>query len=212
MKMIWLKALLPEDWKVDYLILWTFPWQKTLAIKEKYWLEAYYMKENNCFWEIIGYCFQDEYPIVKEKVDRIVTLKEFFSKKNNLTEDELKGKLQEIVELQQSIVNITHIALWDCCESANNSSSSDNSLEVTLHNELTKVFSMEQIAKMSIIQNGKSIIKDKKEIYQFKVNGELQNAQYRAYSTSNWGFRHIPILQKMEDWKQTFENIKRKKS
>ena len=212
MKMIWLKALLPEDWKVDYLILWTFPWKKTLEIREKYWFEAYYMKENNCFWEIIGYCFQDEYPTVKEKVDRIVTLKEFFSKKNNLTEDELKGKLKEIVELQQSIINITHIALWDCCESANNASSSDNSLEVDLHNELTNVFTMGQIAKMSIIQNGKSIIKDKKEIYQFKVKGELQNAQYRAYSTSNWGFRHIPILQKMENWKQTFENIKKKKS
>lgn len=212
MKMIWLKALLPEDWKVDYLILWTFPWQKTLEIKEKYWFEAYYMKENNCFWEIIGSCFQDEYPTLKEKVERLVALKEFFSKKNNLTEHELKGKLQEIVELQQSIVNITHIALWDCCESANNTSSSDNSLEVDLHNELTSVFSMEQIAKISIIQNGKSIIKEKKEIYQFKVNGKLQNAQYRAYSTSNWGFRHIPILQKMENWKQTFENIKRKKS
>lgn len=212
MKMIWLKALLPEDWKVDYLILWTFPWKKTLEIKEKYGYEAYYMKENNCFWEVIGYCFQDEYPTLKEQVERIVTLKELFSKKNNLTEDELKGKLQEIVELQQSIVNITHIALWDCCESANNASSSDNSLEVDLHNELTKVFSMEQIAKIAIIQNGKSIIRDKKEIYQFKVKGELQNAQYRAYSTSNWGFRHIPILQKMEDWKQTFQGIKRKKS
>lgn len=212
MKMIWLKALLPEDWKVDYLILWTFPWQKTLEIKEKYVYEAYYMKENNCFWEVIGYCFQDEYPTLKEKVERIVSLKEFFSKKNNLTENELKEKLKEIVKLQQSIVNITHIALWDCCESANNTSSSDNSLEVTLHNELTKVFSREQIAKMPIIQNGKSIIRDKKEIYQFKVKGELQNAQYRAYSTSNWGFRHIPILQKMEDWKQTFQGIKRKKS
>lgn len=212
MKMMWLKALLPEDWKVDYLILWTFPWQKTLEIKEKYWLEAYYMKENNCFWEIIGYCFQDEYPILKEKVDSIVALKIFFSKKNDLSEDELKEKLQEIVELQQSIINITHIALWDCCESANNVSSSDNSLEIDLHNELTKVFPMKQLAKIAIIQNGKSIIKDKKEIYQFKVDGELQNAQYRAYSTSNWGFRHIPILQKMENWKQTFENIKRKKS
>lgn len=210
--MIWLKALLPEDWKVDYLILWTFPWKKTLEIKEKYWYEAYYMNGNNCFWKVIGYCFQDEYPTVKEKVDSILALKEFFSKKNDLTEDELKGKLQEIVELQQSIVNITHIALWDCCESANNASSSDSSLEDILHNELTNSFSMEQIAKMSIIQNGKSTIKDKKEIYQFKVKGELQNAQYRAYSTSNWGFRHIPILQKMENWKQTFENIKRKKS
>lgn len=212
MKMIWLKALLPEDWKVDYLILWTFPWKKTLEIREKYWYEAYYMKENNCFWEIIGFCFQDEYPTLKEQVEKIVALKELFSKKNDLTEDKLKEKLQEIVKLQQSIINITHIALWDCCESANNNSSSDNSLEVTLHNELTKVFSMEQIAKMSIIQNGKSIIKNKKEIYQFKVNGKLQNAQYRAYSTSNWGFRHIPILQKMEDWKQTFEELKRKKS
>lgn len=170
------------------------------------------MNGNNCFWEVIGYCFQDEYPIVKEKVEKIVALKEFISKKNDLTEHELKGKLQDIVELQQSIVNITHIALWDCCESANNASSSDNSLEVDLHNELTSVFSMEQIAKISIIQNGKSIIRDKKEIYQFKVNGNLQKAQYRAYSTSNWGFRHIPILQKMENWKQTFENIKRKKS
>jgi len=143
------------------------------------------MKENNCFWEVIGYCFQDEYPTLKEKVERIVSLKEFFSKKNNLTEDELKEKLKEIVELQQNIINITHIALWDCCESANNTSSSDNSLEVALHNELTNIFSMEQIAEIAIIQNGKSIIKNKKEIYQFKVNGKLQNAQYRAYSTSN---------------------------
>lgn len=143
------------------------------------------MNGSNCFWEIIGYCFQDEYPILKEKVDRIVALKEFFSKKNDLTEDELKEKLKEIVELQQNIINITHIALWDCCESANNASSSDNRLEVDVHNELTSVFSREQIAKISIIQNGKSIIRDKKEIYQFKVDGELQNAKYRAYSTSN---------------------------
>lgn len=207
-----LAPILPEDWKVDYLILWTFPWQKTLEIREKYWYEAYYMNGNNCFWEIIGYCFQDEYPTLKEKVERIIALKEFFSKKNDLTEDELKEKLQEIVELQQNIINITHIALWDCCESANNTSSADNSLENILHNELTNIFSREQLAEISIIQNGKSIIKDKKEIYQFKVNGELQNAQYRAYSTSNWGFRHIPILQKMEDWKQTFQDIKRKKS
>lgn len=207
-----LAPMLPEDWKVDYLILWTFPWKKTLEIREKYWYEAYYMKENNCFWEIIGYCFQDEHPTVKEKVEKIVALKEFFSKKNDLSEDELKEKLKEIVELQQNIINITHIALWDCCESANNASSSDNSLENILHNELTNVFSREQIAKISIIQNGKSIIRDKKEIYQFKVDGELQNAKYRAYSTSNWGFRHIPILQKMEDWKQTFQDIKRKKS
>lgn len=71
---------------------------------------------------------------------------------------------------------------------------------------------MEQLAEISIIQNGKSIIRNKKEIYQFKINGNLQKAQYRAYSTSNWGFRHTPILQKMEDWKQTFVNIKRKKS
>lgn len=122
-----LAPMLPEDWKVDYLILWTFPWKKTLEVREKYWFEAYYMKENNCFWEIVGYCFQDKYPTLKEKVDRIVALKEFFSKKNDLSENELKEKLQEIVELQQSIVNITHIALWDCCESANNASSSDNS-------------------------------------------------------------------------------------
>lgn len=207
-----LAPMLPEDWKVDYLILWTFPWQKTLEIREKYWFEAYYMKENNCFWEVIGYCFQDEYPILTKKVERIVALKEFFSKKNDLSENELKEKLQEIVELQQSIINIPHIALWDCCESANNTSSSDNSLENIVHNELINSFSMEQLAKISIIQNGKSIIKNKKEIYQFKVNGELQNAQYRAYSTSNWGFRHIPILQKMENWKQIFKNIKIKKS
>ena len=71
---------------------------------------------------------------------------------------------------------------------------------------------MEQLAEISIIQNGKSIIKDKKEIYQFRVNGELQNAKYRAYSTSNWGFRHIPIAQKIENWKQIFQDIKRKKS
>lgn len=210
--MNWISPMIPKDWKVDYLILWTFPWKKTLELKKKYRSTAYYMNRNNCFWEIIGYCFQDEYPTLKEKVERLVALKKIFSKKNNLTEDELKEKIQEIVELQQSIVNITHIALWDCCKSAKNTSSSDNSLEVTLHNELTKVFSMKQIAEISIIQNGKSIIKDKKEIYQFKVKGELQNAQYRAYSTSNWGFRHIPILQKMEDWKQMFEDIKRKKS
>lgn len=49
MKMIWLKALLPEDWKIDYLILWTFPWQKTLEVREKYSYEAYYMNGNNCF-------------------------------------------------------------------------------------------------------------------------------------------------------------------
>lgn len=207
-----LAPMLPEDWKIDYLILWTFPWKKTLEIKEKHCYEAYYMNGSNCFWEVIGYCFQDEYPTLKEKVERIVALKEFFSKKNNLSEDKLKEKLKEIVELQQSIVNITHIALWDCCESANNTSSSDNSLEDILHNELTNSFSMEQLAEIAIIQNGKSIIKDKKEIYQFKVDGEFQNAKYRAYSTSNWGFRHIPILQKMEDWKQTFVNIKRKKS
>lgn len=149
---------------------------------------------------------------MKEQAERIVALKAFFSKKNDLSEDELKEKLKEIVELQQNIINITHIALWDCCESANNASSSDNSLEDILHNELTSVFSREQIAKISIIQNGKSIIRDKKEIYQFKVDGELQNAQYGAYSTSNWGFRHTPILQKMEDWKQAFQDIKRKKS
>ena len=143
------------------------------------------MNRNNCFREVIGYCFQDEYPTLKEKVKRLVVLKEFFSKKNNLTEHELKGKLQEIVELQQSIVNITHIALWDCCESAKNTSSSDKSLEVTLHNELTNIFSKKQLAEIAIIQNGKSIIKDKKEIYQFKVDGEFQNAKYRAYSTSN---------------------------
>ena len=211
-KMKGLAPMLPEDWKVDYLILWTFPWQKTLELKKKYRSTAYYMKENNCFWEIIGYCFQDEYPTVKEQVDRIVALKAFFSKKNDLPEDKLKEKLQEILELQQSIINITHIALWDCCESANNSSSSDNSLENIVHNELTSVFSREQLAEIAIIQNGKSIIRNKKEIYQFKVNRKLQNAQYRAYSTSNWGFRHIPIAQKMKNWKQTFEDIKRKKS
>lgn len=208
--MIWLKALLPEDWKVDYLILWTFPWKKTLEIKEKYSYEAYYMKESNCFWEVIGHCFQDEYPTLKEQVEKIVALKELFSKKNDLSEDELKEKLQEIVKLQQSIINITHIALWDCCESANNASSSDSSLEDILHNELTKVFSMEQIAKLSIIQNGKSIIKDKKEIYQFKVNGKLQNAQYRAYSTSNWGFWKIDVDEKKKDWKNVFEQAKQK--
>ena len=205
-----LAPMLPEDWKVDYLILWTFPWQKTLEIKEKYWFGAYYMRGNNCFWEIIGYCFQDEYPTLKEKVDRIVTLKELFSKKNDLSENELKGKLQEIVELQQSIINITHIALWDCCESANNASSSDNSLEVDVHNELTNVFSREQLATISIIQNGKSIIKDKKEIYQFKVNGELQNAQYKAYSTSNGGFWRIAVDKKKKDWKTVFEQAKQK--
>lgn len=168
------------------------------------------MDFNNCFWDVIAYCFENDFPWITEQVQTMNALKNWMVKKNKLSEMEMKENLEAIIEIQQNICNTTGIALWDCCAKWINEKSADSTLKNIANNELTDIFSMEQIEKMSIIQNWKAKVKWKDEIYQFKIDWKLQEAPYKAYSTSNGGFWKIAVDEKKKDWKTVFEQAKQK--
>lgn len=177
-----LKPLIPDG--IKYLILWTNPWQETLAINKKSWYTLYYLSSHNKFWDMVATIYPE-------------TLRHINLMKTSIKEENYRVAYEE----QLKVLDISKIGLWDCTSKAItiNWKSDDGNLVQLWFNDLKTIFKTpEELEKVKVVMNLQN--RDKGKILYDKK--EYKNVHYLT-STSNTN-SSMTFKEKKDVWKNFF--------